>query len=91
MYTCGLCGKRAVAPNLVISKLQPYHIGCLCDEFDRLSARYKEAINRTVVHGTYGPWCDNWDWRDARYMGEGSIEEYAKLGWSQDPMNPANS
>lgn len=87
---CELCGKPAQPPNLIISKGHSYHIGCLADEFDRLTARYKEAIDRAAVNGQYGPWADNWDWKDARYMGENSLAEYAALGWANDPNNPTN-
>ena len=82
---CVLCGKRTMPPNEVLSKNQPYHIGCAMDELHRLEARYKILVDKLFVEGKYGPWCDEpdsfylqWDDKDFRYSGEGSIKEWAK-------------
>jgi hypothetical protein len=43
--TCYLCGKAATAPNLVLAKGTPLHIGCLVDNWRQL----REACNATVL------------------------------------------
>ena len=73
--TCELCGKHAVAPNLILSKMHAYHIGCMADEFHRLQERYPRLLEAAHVRGSYGPWADDWDERDARYTM--NAEDYA--------------
>lgn len=64
---CELCGKPAKPPNMVISKMKAYHIGCAMDELERLQARFPKLLDAANVRGTYGPWADDWDDKDARY------------------------
>jgi len=64
---CALCGKPARSPNHILSKGRAYHIGCMADEFHRLQERFPKLLDAARVRGTYGPWADDWDDRDARY------------------------
>ena len=80
---CELCGKPAKPPNMVISKGHAMHLGCALDELERLQKRFPKLLDAANVRGTYGPWADDWDDKDARYTM--SAEDWKALkAWQED-------